>query len=172
MLLLQCMEMIGTLTDGQGKEIDVVYREQDPDQDLDGVQLEDVHAFCFCNGKLVVVYKPDKDSWSPPGGGIEPGESYQEAVVREVKEETNMKVLDQELIGYMDVFEPSGTIRQTRSYCRVKPHGPFEFDPDGDVAKIKLIDPENYRDYFDWQKIGDHIVQRAIYLYENDKNNL
>lgn len=172
MLSLQCMEMSGTLTDSQGQEINVVYREEVPEQNLDGVRLKDVHAFCFYNDKLVLVYKPEKDSWSPPGGGIEPGESHQESVVREIKEETNMEVFSQELIGYMDVFEPTGTIRQTRSYCRVKPYGPFESDPDGDVTKIKLIDPENYRDYFEWQEIGDHIVQRAINMHNNDVHNL
>ena len=50
--------------------------------------------------KMVVVYSEDKGYWAPPGGGIEKGETVEEAVIREVREETNMKVLHQELIGY------------------------------------------------------------------------
>ncbi|WP_185806933.1 NUDIX domain-containing protein [Bacillus salinus] len=34
----------------------------------------------------------DKTFWTLPGGGLEEGESYEEAVIREVKEEVNLDV--------------------------------------------------------------------------------
>lgn len=85
-------------------------------------------------------------------------------MAREVREETNMKVLYQEIIGYQDVYEPEKTIRQTRSFCVVEPYGEFVADPDGDITKIELIDPLDYKKYFDWSAIGDRIMQRAIEL--------
>ena len=36
------------------------------------------------------------------------------------------------------------------------------YDPDGDITELKLIDPADYKKYFDWGKIGDHIMQRAL----------
>ena len=144
--------------------LDIVYREENPLDDLDGKILQAVHAFCFCNGKLVIVYANEKGYWAPPGGGIELGETYEEAVIREVKEETNMKVLSQKFIGYQDIYEPDRIIRQIRSVCIVKPYGPFVRDPDEDVTEIKLIDPADYKKYFDWGIIGDRIMERALIL--------
>lgn len=100
----------------------------------------------------------------PPGGGIEKNETVEKAVEREVKEETNMKILHQEVIGYQDIYEPGKIIRQTRSFCLVEPYGEFVADPDGDITEIKFIDPKDYKKYFDWGEIGERIMQRAIEL--------
>lgn len=158
------MEIKSSLTNRSGQKLNLIYREDDPLKDLEGKILQGVHAFCFCDGKLVVVYAAEKGYWTPPGGGIELGETYEEAVVREVKEETNMKVLSQKFIGYQDIYEPDRIVRQTRSVCIVEPHGPFVKDPDGDVTEIKLIDPADYKQYFDWGKVGERIMKRALIL--------
>ena len=95
------MQIKSTLTNRLGQVLDVFYYENlDPTQNLEGKSLEGVHAICFCKDKMIVVYAENKKYWTPPGGAIEAGETYEEAVVREVKEETNMKVLYQELIGF------------------------------------------------------------------------
>ncbi len=146
------------------------YEDTDPIQDLDNKILQGVHAYCFYNGKLVIVYDGQKKSWTPAGGHIEKGETIEEAVIREVKEEANMKVLHQELIGFIDVEESKDrTIRQTRSFCIVEPYGPFICDPDGDITEIKLIDPKDYKKYFDWGEVGDRIMERALELLKDLK---
>lgn len=143
-------------------ELDVIYREADPLVGLDGKILSGVHAFCFCGDKLVIVYAENKGYWTPPGGGIESGETYEEAIVREVAEETNMKVLHQELIGYQDVYEPGRIVRQVRSFCIVEPIGDFVADPDGDITKIKLVDFADYTKYVNWPgPIADRLLERV-----------
>lgn len=156
------MEIRSLITDRSGQTFDVVYRESDPLEDLEGKVLQGVHAYCFYKDQLVVVYEELKNRWILPGGGIEEGESYEETTVREVLEETNMKVLRQRFIGYQDVYEPEQVIRQTRSVCVVKPYGEFVSDPDGDITEIKLIDPQEYKQFFDWGTIGDRIMNRAL----------
>jgi 8-oxo-dGTP diphosphatase len=158
------MEIKSSLVNRSGQTLDVVYREDDPMNDLEGKVLQGVHAFCFYEGKLVIVYAENKKYWTPPGGGIEPAETYEEAVVREIREETNMKVIKQQLIGYQDIYEPNRIIRQTRSVCIVEPLGEFIIDPDGDVTKIKLIDPKDYKQYFDWGSVGDRLMEQALSL--------
>jgi len=137
------------------------YEDLDPNQNLEGKILHIIHAYFFCGDKMVLVKHP-RIGWMPPGGHIEEGETYEETVIREVKEETNMKVLYQELIGYQDVYESDKITRQTRSFCIVEPYGDFVSDPDDEIKEIKLIEPKDYKKYFDWLKIGDRIMERAL----------
>lgn len=159
------MEIKSTLINRSGQVLDYIYYEGiDPIKNLGDKILQGVHAFCFYGDKMVIVYSESKKYWTPPGGGIEKGETYEEAVIREVMEETNMKVVHQELIGFIDIQESNKTIRQTRSFCIVEPIGDFEKDPDGEVTEIKLINPKEYKQYFDWGVIGDRIMKRALEL--------
>jgi len=156
------MQILSTLTNRSGQTLDIVYQEGDPLLDLEGKILQAVHAFCFCEGKMVVVYSDEKGYWAPPGGGIELGETYEQAIVREVLEETNMKVISQKLIGFQDIYEPTRTVRQIRSFCIVEQNGAFVTDTDGDVTEVKLIDPQDCKKYFDWGEVGDRILAKAL----------
>jgi ADP-ribose pyrophosphatase YjhB (NUDIX family) len=158
------MEINSSITRSSGEEIKVSYHDVNSKEELHGREVKVVHAYCFYNDKLVIVYAGKKGSWTPPGGGVEDGETIEQAVAREIKEETNMKVLAQALIGYQDIHDPSGAITQTRSVCIVEPYGDFVSDPDGDITEIKLIDPSEYKEYFDWGEIGDHVMERALIL--------
>ncbi len=165
------MQLKSTHTDRLGRSLNVAYSESDPLNDLEDKILNVVHAFCFYKDQMVLVLHP-KSGWMPPGGSIESGETYEEAVIREVKEETNMKVITQKLIGFQDVYEPDRIVRQTRSFCIVEKYGEFVSDPDGEIMEIKLIDPKDYKKYFDWGEIGDRIMNRAIEFktqYNSDK---
>ena len=150
----------------RGLLVPVVYRDIESLEELKGHPVQGVHAFCFYGDQLVVVYSEAKGYWTPPGGGIEPGETIEEAIVREVREETNMRVLKQRVFGYQDVSEPHRLTTQIRAVCIVEPIGPFvaDADPEGDVTEIKLIDPKDTKEYFDWGEIGEHILARGLEL--------
>lgn len=140
------MNIKSTFTTRTGQVFDYSYFEGlDPNENLENKILQAVHGLCFYGDRLVIVYAEDKGYWTFPGGGIEQGETYQEATAREIREESNMKVLHQELIGFQDIYEPDKTIRQTRSFCIVEPYGDFVSDPDGDITEIKLIDPKDIK---------------------------
>ena len=139
------------------------YVEADPDIDVGKTVKESVRGVCFYGDKIVIVYDVKKKGWSLPGGGIELGETYRQAIIREIKEETNMRVLHEEWIGYQDVTCPDGkVIRQPRCLCIVEPYGDFVADPDGDISEIKFIDPLEHGTYFDWGEIGRRTIQKAI----------
>lgn len=147
----------------KGNMFIVEYSDGTPEY-TDSEMLDGVHAYCFYGDKLVIVYNERDDAWTPPGGSIEKGETYEEAAVREVREESNMNVLHMECIGYQDIEIPweNRTVRQFRMVCIVEPYGDFRSDPDGDVSEIKLIKPEEYRKYIAWGEIGDHLMSRAL----------
>lgn len=52
------------------------------------------------DGKLLLVYSRKFDYYKFPGGGIEPGESMEEALIREVHEETGYNVIPETIKEY------------------------------------------------------------------------
>ncbi len=159
------MEMQSTLTNRSGQALNVTYKDIESELDFKDKKISGVHAYCFYKDKLVVVYSHLKGYWTPPGGSVEIGESARDAVTREVKEETNMKVLKQRFVGFQEISEPGKIITQTRSVCIVEPYGPFVRDPDDEeITGIELIDPKDHKKYFDWGEIGDHVMERVLQL--------
>ncbi|MSU56553.1 MAG: NUDIX hydrolase [Candidatus Taylorbacteria bacterium] len=150
--------------DHRGKTYKFTYTDGVPEIETNPSILDGVHSYCFYGDKLVIVGHGKDNNWTPPGGAIEKGETYTEAAIREIKEESNMKVLHIECIGYQDI-ETAGENkiqRQFRMFCVVEPYGDFESDPDGDILEIKLIDPKDYKEYIKWGEIGDHLIKRAL----------
>jgi len=64
-----------------------------------------VGALIICDGKILLEKRkgePGKGKWSVPGGLVELGERVEDAVIREVKEETGLDVAEPELIDVVD----------------------------------------------------------------------
>jgi ADP-ribose pyrophosphatase YjhB (NUDIX family) len=158
------MEIDSSLVNSNGERLKVFYKDIDAVEQLEGRAVSGVHAYCFHNDKLVIVYAEKRGTWTPAGGGVEAGETVEEAVIREVLEESNMKVLKHALLGFQDISEPQGVVTQTRSVCIVEPYGEFVSDPDEDITEIRMIDVAEYKDYFDWGIVGDHLMSRALEL--------
>lgn len=154
------MEIKTQIVNSEGKKFDVIY--EDDITKLDKSLFSGVSGHCFFGDKLVIV-RDNKMKWNFTGGGIEKGETFEEATVREVKEEANMRVLHQEFICCQTLSSDDGRVmRHVSSFCIVEPYGDFVSDPDEDIIEIKLIDPENYKQYFDWGKTGDLIMAKAM----------
>lgn len=64
------------------------------------LQLPSVSAHIFdAEGRLLLVRQRDSDSWSTPGGLVEPAERPADAVVREAWEETGLMVTAERIVG-------------------------------------------------------------------------
>jgi len=64
-----------------------------------------VGAIIICDGKILLEKRksePGKGKWSIPGGIVELGESMEQTVIREVKEETGLEVENPEDIDVVD----------------------------------------------------------------------
>ena len=63
---------------------------------------------------------PSRGQWSLPGGRVEPGESAESAVVREVAEETGLTVTVDHEVGSLMIDAPEGGVYSVRDFaCRV-----------------------------------------------------
>ncbi len=58
-----------------------------------------VSALIFERGQILLAHRRDIDWWNLPGGGMEIGETVEEAVCREVLEETGLEVEVERLVG-------------------------------------------------------------------------
>lgn len=63
------------------------------------VLLQDGAAAIIVNdkGQILLQSRADRDKWGLPGGCQELGERFQDTVIREIKEETNLEVLEEDL---------------------------------------------------------------------------
>ena len=55
--------------------------------------------FDAVRGKVLLTQRADNGRWCLPGGGLDPGESVEEACIREVWEETGLHVRVTRLVG-------------------------------------------------------------------------
>jgi ADP-ribose pyrophosphatase YjhB (NUDIX family) len=77
------------------------------------------------NHSVLLVMHADLPVWCLPGGRVEPGESVDQAALREVREETGLEVRLERLVGVY--FRPMGPIGNhqvlfTAEVCAGEPH--------------------------------------------------
>ncbi len=76
-------------------------------------RMHDVTLFILDpSGRLALIRKPmfEEGVWRPPGGGVKPGEDFEQAVQREAVEETGLRVrLDRYLVAsrVLFLYEPA-----------------------------------------------------------------
>lgn len=156
-----------TGTSGVGYRFE--YSDTDSFDNLPKELVRQAYGVCFYENKMVIGYGGQKKNWGLIGGTIEEGETFEQTLTREIQEESNMEVFLAKPIGYQKMIrvDDNSFVYQLRYVCTVKPYGPFISDPAGSITEIKLINPHDYKKYFDWGKIGDRIIQRAMELKEN-----
>lgn len=74
------------------------------------------------DGRVLLVrrgHEPAAGLWSLPGGRVEPGETDQQAVVREILEETGLVVECGHLLGRVELPGPGGTVADVGDYLAV-----------------------------------------------------
>ncbi len=159
------MKIKSQFADKEGKLAEVTYEDANSFDHLLDKKVTQTYGVCFVENKIVIVYSiKGGGHWILPGGSIEKGETFEECLKREIREESNMEVISFAPIGYQEVRFDGKIFNQLRYICIVKPYGDFISDPDGSITEIKLIDPKEYKQYFDWGEIGERIIERAIEL--------
>lgn len=67
---------------------------------------EAVRAIIMDNNKILLIYSEKNGDYKLPGGGVEEGETYEEALIREVEEEAGVRVsINKELFRVMEYDE-------------------------------------------------------------------
>jgi 8-oxo-dGTP pyrophosphatase MutT (NUDIX family) len=91
------------------------------------------------DGLVAVVHRPRYDDWSLPKGKLDPGESFEEAALREVEEETGLRcrlVRDLPTVRY----DVRGRLKEVR-YWAMEVADETPFVPNEEVDEVRWLEP-------------------------------
>jgi len=142
------MKIKSQFANTDGTTTHVIYEDTNSFEHLSSKKVTQVYGVCFFDDTMLIVH--NKDSWGLVGGSIKVGETYEECLKRETKEESNMK----EFFHFTVASYVRKDIQKTYN----------KKAPEDNNSEIKLINPKDYKKYFDWGVIGDRIVSRALEL--------
>ena len=96
------------------------------------------------DGRVVAVHRPKYDDWSLPKGKVKPGENDEDCALREIQEETGLRVsLDEELATTTHV-DALGRPKRIRWWRMTPLSG--EFAPSDEVDELRWLTPNEARD--------------------------
>jgi 8-oxo-dGTP diphosphatase len=91
------------------------------------------------DGKVLLVHRPRYDDWTLPKGKLDPGESFEDAALREVEEETGLRCsLGRELPSTR--YEVDGRPKLVR-YWLMTPQGESPFTPNDETDEVRWLEP-------------------------------
>ena len=87
--------------------------------------------------EIVVVHRPRYDDWSLPKGKLDEGESFEDAALREVEEETGLRIELGRFLGettYTDHKDREKLVRYWAMRCVGG-----DFEPDSEVDDVRWV---------------------------------
>jgi 8-oxo-dGTP pyrophosphatase MutT (NUDIX family) len=78
------------------------------------------------DGRVLLLHAvlPEEDWWELPGGGVEPGETHEQAAIRELREETGLELEHPEHLGSVDTefhFDGRWYLQRETVFLSVQP---------------------------------------------------
>lgn len=123
--------------------------------------------------QVLLIFDPRSDKWELPGGGVDEGETDEQGLVREIKEETGLDAdtskmqLIKQFHGFYKSLEKAFPWKTDRNYYHVRiknPTGPLLKEGNGDdVTQCQWVDIDNL-DSLDIDKVDLEVIKKGLNL--------
>jgi 8-oxo-dGTP diphosphatase len=101
-------------------------------------------------GRMALVHRPRYDDWSLPKGKLDPGETFEDAALREVWEETGLRArLVRELPSVE--YEVRGRSKLVR-YWLMSVESDDGFEPNDEVDELRWLSPAEALDLLTYDR--------------------
>jgi len=90
------------------------------------------------DGKVLLVHRPEYDDWTIPKGKLDPGESWEEAAVRELEEETGLRCELGAEVGRTRYIDHRGRDKEVRYYLMTSDDEPVAQNEIDEVRWVPL----------------------------------
>jgi 8-oxo-dGTP diphosphatase len=96
--------------------------------------------------EVLVIHRPEYEDWTLPKGKLDPGETAEEAAVREVEEETGIKASLGAHAGSTEYYDRHGRSKRVDYWLMDPDVVPDEFTPNSEVDEIRWLPVDGLRD--------------------------
>ena len=99
---------------------------------------------------MAVVHRPKYDDWTFPKGKLDPGESFEEAALREVEEETGFTCELGDELASSSYHDRHGRPKLVRYWSMTPVSG--EFTPNDEVDELRWLPPAEARELLTYDR--------------------
>jgi 8-oxo-dGTP diphosphatase len=109
--------------------------------------------------RACVVHRPKYKDWSLPKGKLDPGESFEQAAVREVREETGFSCELGAPLGEVSYRDRKARPKLVRYWLMTPVEG--EFAPNNEVDEVRWVDAGEAADLLNYERDSE-LVREAL----------
>jgi ADP-ribose pyrophosphatase YjhB (NUDIX family) len=127
--------------------------------------ITQIQSICFANENEIVIYKHVGDYFGLPGGTIETGETLEQTLKRELKEEISAELIDFKLTAYIKVYpadKPEKINYQIRAVSSVKLLNIEIDDPAEKSLERVIVNRADFIDKLNWGEKGKILYELAL----------
>jgi 8-oxo-dGTP pyrophosphatase MutT (NUDIX family) len=137
-----------------------------------------VSVFIISKDRNVLLLKTssqmyEKSYWSIVNGGLDIGESFESAAIRETKEETNLDIINLIYSGYSSNYEyPIGNLREKRIFIGFVTKTEVVLSKEHE--DFKWVPLNKFKEVFSWtesKEVLDKIIEKIEALFRENENN-
>ena len=118
------------------------------------------------DGQVALVHRPKYDDWALPKGKLDEGESWEDAALREVREETGYSGTLREELSPVEYTDPKGRPKTVRYWRMDVLDGDFE--PNDEVDQLRWLGLDDALECLTYDHDRDLVLMALRHAADNE----